>query len=125
MNYTNFKGRARRSEYWNFVFFVSTVLFVLDLPFGPFSVGESDANGNAFLIMLSILSIAFYLVSILPLLAVSVRRLHDRGRSGCFLLTAIIPILNLWLLFEFCRDSEPFANKYGENPKEQEKEIED
>lgn len=121
-NYTNFKGRARRSEYWNFVVFYSAVLFILNLPFRPLSTNEAAAttNGSTLLIIFLIIGITFYFASLLPLLAVSVRRLHDVGRSGWFLLIGLIPVVNLWLLIEFCRDSEPLDNKYGENPKKDE-----
>lgn len=120
-NYANFKGRARRREYWGFILFYYAVFFILRLPLMPLSDIETSTaigEGNTFILLLSVLSVIFYLVSLLPLLAVSVRRAHDVGRSGWFILIGLVPLLNLWLLIEFCSDSEPFENDYGKCPKE-------
>ena len=54
----------------------------------------------------------------LPNLAVSVRRLHDVGKSGWMYLICLIPLIGaLWLLVLYCTDSKPGANQFGENPK--------
>lgn len=120
-NYANFKGRARRREFWGFMLFYYIIFFILYLPL--LSASEADTgydaeNDNIMNLIFSILFILFYLVSLLPLLAVSVRRVHDVGRSGWFVLIGCLPVLNLWLLVEFCTDGEPFDNKYGNSPKE-------
>jgi uncharacterized membrane protein YhaH (DUF805 family) len=54
----------------------------------------------------------------IPLVAVSVRRLHDTNRSGWWFLTYLIPFVNLILFFIFMtEDSQPGENRYGPNPK--------
>ena len=67
-------------------------------------------------------TIAAYLYSIavfLPGMAVSVRRLHDIGKSGWLLLVGLIPIIGfLYLLVLYCHDSQPGTNQWGENPKQ-------
>jgi uncharacterized membrane protein YhaH (DUF805 family) len=66
----------------------------------------------------SILSGLFVLANILPALAVGVRRLHDTGRSGWWLLIALIPLVGVIVLIIFyVQDSQPGVNKYGPNPK--------
>jgi uncharacterized membrane protein YhaH (DUF805 family) len=110
-NYANFKGRARRKEYWMFVLFniiFAVVAMILDsvlgLNFAPLPYGAIYA--------------LYALFTLLPGLAVSARRLHDVGKSGWFLLIALVPLIGgIWLLILMCTDSKPGANQYGENPK--------
>lgn len=60
----------------------------------------------------------YWLGTLLPCIAVSMRRLHDTGRSGWWLLIGIIPILGgIVLLIFCCLDSSPGDNEYGANPK--------
>jgi len=110
--YVDFNGRARRKEYWMFVLFniifiaVATILDnVLGLAFYPLPCGP------LYLI---------YMISVLaPSLAVVVRRLHDVGKSGWFILISIIPIIGwIWMLYLMISDGEEGANEYGDNPKE-------
>ena len=96
-NYATFSGRATRSEYWYFQLFnliIGSVLLVVDIMMGP-----------GFLY-------TFYSFAVLiPLYAVSVRRMHDVGKSGWF---SLIPIYNLILA---CTDGVNGDNKYGADPK--------
>jgi uncharacterized membrane protein YhaH (DUF805 family) len=96
----DFKGRARRSEYWYwYLFFVIGVFVIALLSRMLGTIG-------------SILFGVFILASIIPSLSLCVRRMHDAGKSGWFIL---IPIYSIILLFT---DSEPGTNKWGPNPKE-------
>ncbi len=62
--------------------------------------------------------------SIIPNLAVSVRRLHDQGSSGWNLLWGVVPVFGtIWLLILFCTEGESKENKYGLNPKEGKKDV--
>ena len=102
-NYAAFEGRARRKEFWFFALFfliLSVVAAVVDSLYG-----------------LPILSAVVFLGLILPSISVSVRRLHDTGRSGWWYLLSIIPIVGLVLIVFFCLDSKPETNAYGPNPK--------
>ena len=105
-NYAVFSGRARRKEYWLFVLFniiFVGVLFALDVATGT--------NG--------ILAGLYEVAILIPSLAVTVRRLHDTGRSGWFLLIGIIPIVGGIVLLVFAvQDSHSGDNEYGPNPKE-------
>lgn len=65
-----------------------------------------------------IVSNLFCLAALLPGLAAGVRRLHDIGKSGWWMLIGLVPIVGAILLFVFfCRDSQPGDNAYGANPK--------
>ena len=61
----------------------------------------------------------FSLGILVPQIAVSVRRLHDIGKSGWFYLIGLIPVIGwIFVLVWFCTDSQPGDNQYGPNPKE-------
>lgn len=111
--YATFSGRARRKEYWMFTLFQFIAMFIL-------------LTLEAAIELPGVLSSVYWLATILPSLAVSVRRLHDTGRSGWWLLISIIPIVGAIVLIIFmCTDSQTGnaldnttgRNQYGENPK--------
>jgi uncharacterized membrane protein YhaH (DUF805 family) len=145
-NYSNFNGRARRSEYWWFVLF--TMIVNIFLNFLPSIIGN-------------IFSVAIFI----PSLAVLIRRLHDTGKSGWYSLIIYLPlflfigffvyvfskvglenlknpdpeiiknavgpnaliflvlfgivflIAAIYMLVLLCTDSQPGENEYGPNPK--------
>lgn len=103
-NYANFSGRARRSEYWYFMLFNIVILILLT------SLTEITE-------LFSYLCLLYIFAIIIPLLAVTVRRLHDTGRSGWIMLLSFVPLGGLILLAFYCTDSEFGRNKYGPNPK--------
>jgi len=104
-NYAGFQGRARRKEYWMFALF-NVIISII------FSVLDSVANLN------QILTGLYSLVILIPSLAVGVRRLHDTGRSGWWLLIGLIPFIgSIILIVFFCLDSQENDNQYGSNPK--------
>ncbi len=104
--YAVFSGRARRQEYWMFVLFNFIISFVLGFV-------EGLAGGPG------IIANIYALAVLIPSLAVSVRRLHDVGKSGWFLLISLIPIVGaIWLLVLVCSDSEAGENQYGSSPKQ-------
>ena len=102
--YAVFSGRSRRKEYWMFVLFqviISCVIAVVEVFFNT-----------------SFLSAIFALATIVPSVAVPVRRLHDIGRTGWWFLISLIPLIGSIVLLVFaCTDSEPGDNEYGPNPK--------
>lgn len=60
----------------------------------------------------------FALIITLPSIAVSIRRLHDTGRSGWWLLIGAIPIIGiLMLIYWYAQDGEPQINTFGAAPK--------
>ncbi len=104
--YAVFCGRARRKEYWMFFLFniiISFVMgFVLGFIGGILGIGTALSNPA---------SVIYGLAVLVPGIAVGVRRMHDIGRSGWWLL---FPFVNLVFL---CLDSENGENRYGPNPK--------
>ena len=111
-HYADFNGRARRSEYWYFVLFNFIVSILIGLLLG---VIAGVLNVPALVYLAYLWSLAVFI----PSLAVSVRRLHDIGRSGWWLLLSLIPLVGaIILIIWYCTDSQPGANQYGPNPKE-------
>lgn len=135
-NYANFKGRARRKEFWSFILF-NVLVGALFAVFEIFIMGvRYDTQGPVRLM--------YSLAVFLPGLAVGVRRLHDIGKSGWsylvisilstgwnylvifiplagwsyfFIVNFILAIGGILLLVWCCRDSQPGTNKYGLPPK--------
>ncbi len=103
--YTEFSGRAHRQEYWMFVLF--NIIISLAIAFVEQIAGIPG-----------IVSVLYTLGVLLPSIAVGIRRLHDTGRSGWWLLIALVPILGaIVLLVFFVQDSRPGSNQFGPNPK--------
>ena len=106
--YAKFEGRASRSEYWYFVLFNLLVFF---MPVLLACVIDHDIVSP----ILFIVAFIYLLVAFLPGLSVSVRRLHDVGKSGYFYFINFIPYIGGFiLLYYFCKASEIGRNMYGE-----------
>lgn len=111
-----FSGRARRSEFWFLVLFnmIFTVLaMVIDNVLGTtFSFGYGVSSPYGYMYLLYVLAV------FIPSLAVTVRRLHDVGKSGWMYFIILIPIIGtIWILVLLFTDSQDGSNKWGENPK--------
>lgn len=108
--YAVFSGRAQRSEYWFFILFYTIgyiVLVMIDYLLGTYNSEEG----------VGLLSGIFLLVHLLPAIGVSVRRLHDIGRSGWWYLLILLPLIGgIILIIFFIIDSKE-ENEYGPNPK--------
>ena len=105
-NYADFEGRARRKEYWMFV------LFNLLIGYGLMIMAViAEIPGLLFA------STLYFIAVLIPNLAVGIRRMHDVGKSGWFIL---VPIYSLILL---CSKGEQGENKYGADPKELERRV--
>jgi uncharacterized membrane protein YhaH (DUF805 family) len=115
-NYATFKGRSRRSEYWWIqLFLVLTNLAVaaIDLALMDGDVERFIANGGG-----GIVGLIWILGTIVPALAVLVRRLHDTGKSGWWVLIGFVPLVGAIVLLVFTvLDSDRGENKHGPSPK--------
>jgi uncharacterized membrane protein YhaH (DUF805 family) len=96
--YADFKGRARRKEYWMFTLFHVIIIYAL-----VFAMLRFPSVLYVYLIYL--------FAGLIPSLAVGVRRMHDVGKSGWYLL---IPIYSFILA---CTNGEEGKNEYGDDPK--------
>ena len=98
VHYADFKGRARRSEYWWFTLFNVIVSSVISA-------------------IVPDLAWIWTLVVLIPGTALVVRRLHDVGRRGWFYLWILVPLAGyIIMLIQLLKDSAP-DNQWGPNPK--------
>lgn len=106
--YLNFNDRAQRSEYWWFTLFALVGTIVLTVLDGLIFNSASDYG---------IFSSFWGLALLLPSIGVGVRRLHDLGKSGWWLLISFIPIVgSIVLVFWFVQQGTTGQNQYGEDP---------
>lgn len=141
--YATFSGRARRSEFWwfsvlNWLLSIATYAVVwwkmakIDEIQGQVAevmfdeekmaalTAQADSFDSTFYLLMAVIGIIGLLL-LLPSLAVAVRRLHDTGKSGWWLLAMIIPLVNIvigiMLLIYYLKDSDRNPNKFGPSPK--------
>lgn len=120
--YFDFSGRSRRKEFWLFALFQWLVSVLIRVVFGMpmltgmqtgFMITPALMHAGPGQILLNI----FGLVTLIPGIAVAVRRLHDIDKSGWWYLLIFVPVLGwIALLVFFCRDGTPSANRFGEDP---------
>ena len=117
--YTVFSGRASRTEYWifslfNFLFALTAIMLdnLLDTTF-HFSTTRGYEN-----LPYGAIYLVYLLALFVPTLAVTVRRLHDTGRSGVYILIGFIPVLgSIWLFVLLVTKGDyREKNRYGNNP---------
>lgn len=111
--YAHFEGRATRSEYWYFYLFVLITSVIGQTAATVMSFVSEDAAMKIW-----ILYFIFGLAIFLPQLGVTIRRLHDTGKSGWYWLIVLIPIAGIFIFIaQLIKPSSPEDNKYGPAPK--------
>ncbi len=102
-NYANFNARSRRSEYWywTLAYFIAYVVLYM--------VGSVVGAGE-------LLAGLFALGVLVPNIAISVRRFHDIGKSGWWVLIFIVPLVGLIALIYFFTKASDGPNQYGDGP---------
>lgn len=116
-NYVNFRGRARRKEYWGFYLFwliacvaIAAICLMID---GGMDNLDGYETPTATLVGVGL----FGLATFLPGLAMIVRRQHDIGLSGWFYLLILIPYIGSLIIFVFSLiPSQKHENKWGPIP---------
>ena len=110
--YADFKGRARREEYWMFTLF--------QIIFGVTAmIIDNLLNSTIYPLPYGYIYLLFILITFIPSFALAIRRLHDVGKSGWMSLIVLIPIIGaIWILVLFVTDGQKEINKWGPNPKE-------
>lgn len=106
--YATTRGRASRSEF--FAYLVAFLLFCLFWGFGVWAseIWQGDVNLLDFVLMY----VPFLFVP--PLIAVTIRRLHDANKSGWLILLLLVPLINIFGFALLCLPSTPGPNQYGE-----------
>jgi uncharacterized membrane protein YhaH (DUF805 family) len=112
--YAMFSGRARRKEFWIYQLFNILIMVVLLILGAANSNDHTRSEGTLGWFLFFVF---YYIAAFIPSLAVTVRRLHDSGKSGWAYLIIFFPVGNIILLIFLMRDSTPGANEYGPNPK--------
>ncbi|WP_047545066.1 DUF805 domain-containing protein [Psychroserpens sp. Hel_I_66] len=110
-NYANFSGRARRKEYWMFVL---VQLIIVGLTISYASLVEDFFEPD---FVFSILSI-YFVGTLVPWLALNVRRLHDINKSGTYVFINLIPVIGrIWYIVLVATEGDFGTNNYGPDPK--------
>ena len=111
-HYADFNGRARRKEYWMFSLFRSIFIIAAMILDNSLEIAMDGTFAGP-------IYFVYLLVTFIPTTAVGVRRLHDVGKSGSWLLISFIPFIGtIWLFVLFVAAGNPGENEYGTNPKE-------
>ena len=101
--YAAFSGRAARSEFWYWQLFLTLAGLIVAILDTSLSLHSKPFG------------LIYYLVTLLPTLAVGARRLHDTGRSAWWLLLLLVPIAGSGVLFYYLAEpSMPGPNKFGD-----------
>ena len=126
-NYANFSGRARRKEFWMFVLFniiISWGLSLIDHMLGftytyqPEPVNLPGMEWMSRYQSTGYLSGIYSLAVLIPSLAVTVRRLHDIGKSGWNILWGFVCCIGwIYLIYLYIQEGENGTNEYGLDPK--------
>jgi uncharacterized membrane protein YhaH (DUF805 family) len=123
-NRFTYRGRASRSAYWWYSLFGVIITVACDVIFSVFLIangagssagsGQAQVTGAGHFIFLAVILLFLVLLwfLVLPGLALSVRRLHDIGRSGWWLLIGLVPFGSIVLLVFHCTDGTPGPNRY-------------
>jgi len=115
--YADFKGRARRKEYWLYAVFVIVLMMVLTFLDVLLDLIHYESG-------IGLLSGLFLLGTIIPSTAVVVRRLHDIDRTGWWYLFAFVPLIGVIVLLIFaCTPGTKGSNRFGADPKAAEPEM--
>jgi uncharacterized membrane protein YhaH (DUF805 family) len=114
--YFDFSGRARRKEFWMFTLF--HFLFIFTTTFLVFFLTSDIYEDTETNYVYVAIICTYLLISIIPSIALTIRRLHDTGKSGWLYLIVIIPYLGWFTIMIFaCMEGNRGSNKWGPNPK--------
>lgn len=105
-NFANFKGRASRSEYWRF--YGITVVIA-----GILNVLSALVADTALASVVGIISLAYNAAILLPSIGLGVRRLHDIGKQGWYLLISLIPFGIIYVIYLLAQKGDEGDNEYG------------
>ena len=108
--YATFSGRSTRKEFWGFTIVNWIIWGVLIYLWSKYTKGVATN-------VIAAAAIMYFLVTIVPSAAVIVRRWHDLGRTGAWLILNLVPVVGyIVTLGFFLRKGDSFTNKYGRDP---------
>ena len=119
----DYSGGSGRAEYWWYWAFYMGIWFIsyFVLIFGVFISVDNAGGPGIFAMVLLILYAAINLALLVPGISLTIRRLHDLDRTGWWIITIFIPILNLFfgimLLIWFAQPGTEGTNRFGMDPK--------
>lgn len=117
VNFANFRDRARRKEYWGYLLFWLIGLIVLSCAAVALDGAIGNLRGSEMPVVTVIISVLFVLGTLIPGLAITVRRLHDIGLSGWFYLIVFVPYVGSLIVFVMTLiPSQTHDNKWGPVP---------
>jgi uncharacterized membrane protein YhaH (DUF805 family) len=123
-NYTLFKGRASRTEFWYFMLYWSIfyiIIIAIDRVLGGNFINFETLPFSEFIPLanlveeVGLLTLIYRPLTIVPSLAVISRRLHDINKSGWWCITCVTPLIIILIIF-LCKKSDEKENKYGQKP---------
>ncbi|MDH4987164.1 DUF805 domain-containing protein [Aminobacter anthyllidis] len=118
INYASFRARARRKEYWGYyLFWAISVVALTAIGFGiDGALGRLDAGMEEPIAGFALPGL-FVLGTLLPSIAVTIRRIHDLGLSGWFYLLILLPYVGGLIIFVFTLiPSQKHENRWGPVP---------
>ena len=115
--YAVFEGRARRKEYWMFQLVNFVILFPIMAVGIAGIIMQPRTQRLVWVIPLFLIIFVYSLATVVPSLAVSIRRLHDADLSGWWLLISLVPMGGIVVFVFHVMDGTPGPNRYGPNPK--------
>lgn len=104
--YVDFKGRSPRFDYWMFSLVVSAAYILM-------SVVTDNADAP---VLLQLIAVLLFIVHVLPMLAVGVRRIHDIDKTGWMMLISLIPLVSLVMIYFWAQPGTEGPNAYGPDP---------
>ncbi len=111
--YATFEGRANLKEYWSFILFYTLIFFVLAFVTIMISSSQNELEAGRIPGLTAVTMFLYLIAMIVPNCAVTVRRLHDIGLSGWFILLSFLPFGGFVVLFMTLLPSEKGANNFG------------
>ena len=123
-NYTLFKGRASRTEFWYFLLYWAifyVIIIAIDRVLGLNFINLKAFPFSEYIPLaklyedVGLLTVLYRPLTILPSLAVISRRLHDTNRSGWWCLMCVTPLVIILIIF-LCKKSDKHENRYGQYP---------